>query len=114
MLAATDPAQPYGAALPWPEHPGGRPTRAVGAHVVIVDGRLAAYLDRSHGVLTFGAGDDDPHRWIEAVAEAQRRGRLGSLEWQTIDGAPAREAGVVDALRDAGFKDSYRGLVLRD
>ena len=45
VLAATDPAQPYGAALAWPDGPG-RPARAAGAHVVLVDGALAAYLER--------------------------------------------------------------------
>src|SRR6185312_10850255 len=53
LLAAADPAQPFGAVIPWPEHEHGRPTRTVGAHAVLVDGRLAAYVDRSHGVLTF-------------------------------------------------------------
>jgi hypothetical protein len=87
---------------------------------VLVDGRLAAYLDRSHGVLTFARGADEVSdsgeapRWLAAVVDAQRRGRLGSLEWQTIDGAPARESRFADMLRAAGFKDSYRGLVLRD
>jgi ATP-dependent Lhr-like helicase len=123
VLAAADPAQPFGAVVAWPEHAAARPTRAVGAHAVLRDGRLVAYLDRGHGVLTFAAAANDTAgetagssgdtAWIDAVLEAQRRGRLGSLEWQTIDGAPARESRHADALRAAGFKDSYRGLVLR-
>ncbi len=113
VLAAADPAQPFGAVLPWPEHAHGRPTRSVGAYAVLGDGLLRAYLDRSHGVLTF-PHDDHTDSWIEAVIDQQRRGRLGALEWQTIDGAPACESGLADALRAAGFKDSYRGLVLRE
>src|SRR5207244_2001915 len=48
VLAATDPAQPYGAAIPWPGEPGrsGRPARQAGAFVVLVDGELAAFLER--------------------------------------------------------------------
>ena len=59
LLAATDPAQPYGAALAWPDGPG-RPARQAGAFVVLVDGALAAFLERgARSLLTFGvdAGD---------------------------------------------------------
>src|SRR5262249_12238743 len=57
VLAATDPAQPYGAALSWPEH-GGRPSRAAGAYVVLVDGECALYLERGlRSMLTFTGVD---------------------------------------------------------
>ncbi len=115
VLAAADPAQPFGSVVPWPEHAAARPTRVVGAYAVVSDGRLVAYLDRGHGVLTFAADErDTPDVWIAALVGAQRSGRLGSsLELQTIDASPVRESPVAEQLRAAGFKDSYRGLVLR-
>src|SRR5471032_2361923 len=57
-LAATDPASPYGAALSWPVTEGHRPGRKAGALVVLVDGRLAVYIERGgKTVLTFTAND---------------------------------------------------------
>ena len=103
MLAATDPAQPYGAAIAWPEHRGGnRPTRAAGAHVVLVDGECVAYVERGgRSLLTF-AGDpdvDDPDAWVDALVEAHKEGRLGRLQIERIDDQPARTSPHAD--RDA-------------
>jgi ATP-dependent Lhr-like helicase len=114
VLAATDPAQPYGAALAWPESAGGgRPARVAGAFVVLVQGHAAAWLDRrGHHLVTFGAADGD-NRWIDAIVHLVKDGRLRSLELRRIDGAPAGESPYVGALRSAGFADGYRGLVLR-
>ena len=88
MLAATDPAQPYGGALPWPPS-GGRPARAAGSMVILVEGEAVAYLDRSgRSLVTFPkAADDD--RWVEALAGLVKDGRLRSLELQRIDGDPS-------------------------
>ena len=113
VLAATDPAQPYGAALGWPEHPGGsRPARAAGAHVVLVDGACVAYVERSgRTLLTFGTlprGDDA--EWAHALAEAHKEGRLGRLQFERIDDEPARTSPLAPALRAAGFADGYKGL----
>ena len=111
VLAATDPAQPYGAAIGWPDT-AGRPARAAGAHVVLVDGELAVYLERGgKSLLTFG--DADPHVWAGALVEAHKEGRVGRLQLERIDDAPARTAPSAQALRDAGFGDGYKGLTLR-
>ncbi|MGZ8734565.1 MAG: Lhr family helicase, partial [Acidimicrobiia bacterium] len=119
VLAATDPAQPYGAALPWPQVPGaGRPTRAAGAFVILVDGAPAAYLERGGRSLVLFASSDSSDGtgdiWIEPLATLVKDGRVAKLELQRIDGAPVRESPAADALRAAGFRDAYRGLVLRD
>jgi ATP-dependent Lhr-like helicase len=111
VLAATDPGQPYGAALSWPES-SGRPARAAGAYVVLVDGDLAVYVERGgKHLLTFGA---DPHVWSAALVEAHKEGRVGRLQLERIDDEPARTSPHADVLRDAGFADGYRGLTLRD
>jgi ATP-dependent Lhr-like helicase len=109
VLAATDPAQPYGASLPWPESDG-RPARAAGAHVVLIDGALAAYLERGgHSVTTFGVDG-----WAVALQELVTRGRYRSLEIRKVDGRPVREVeAAVHQLHDAGFVDGYKGLVYR-
>jgi ATP-dependent helicase Lhr and Lhr-like helicase len=116
VLAATDPAQPYGAAMSWPDTPG-RPARAAGAHVVLVDGALAVYLERGgKSLLTFGPGagvDTDARTWAEAIVEAHKEGRIGKLHIERIDDEPARTSAHAPALRDAGFADGYRGLTLR-
>ena len=116
VLAATDPAQAYGAALPWPdpvEAGSGRPARAAGAHVVLVAGEPAAYLERGgRSLVTFPAAGRFP-AWIDGLATIVKDGFVGKLELVRIDGRPARESAWAGPLRAAGFADSYRGLVLR-
>jgi ATP-dependent Lhr-like helicase len=109
VLAATDPAQPYGASLPWPEGER-RAARAAGAYVVLIDGELAAYLERgAHSVVTFGADG-----WADALRDLVDRGNKRSLEIRKVNGQPAREVQVaVEALRAVGFVDGYKGLVYR-
>jgi len=116
VFAATDPAQPYGAALSWPEHSGAtRPTRVAGAHVVVVDGGCVAYLERGgRTLLTFNAASniDDPNMWVNALVEAHKEGRLGRLQIERIDDEPARTSRYAPLLRAAGFADGYKGLTL--
>jgi ATP-dependent Lhr-like helicase len=108
-LAATDPAQPYGAALAWPDSEG-RPARAAGAYVILVDGVCAAYLERgARSLITFS--DDDT--WVEGLVSLAKDGRVGKLTLHRINGAPAAESNQAAALRASGFVDTYRGLTLR-
>jgi len=110
VLAAADPAQPYGAALAWPEC-AGRPSRSAGAYVVLVGGVPAAFLERgARSLLTF---DVDPEAWVDGLASIAKDGRVRRIELSRIDGAPVAESQAADALRAAGFTDGYRGLVLR-
>jgi ATP-dependent Lhr-like helicase len=110
VLAAADPAQPYGAALPWPERPG-RPARAAGAYVVLADGALAAYLERgARSLLTFGV---DAAAWADALASLVKDGRLRRIELVRIDGEPSVASPAAERLRAVGFVDGYRGLTLR-
>jgi ATP-dependent Lhr-like helicase len=113
VLAATDPAQPFGASLPWPDHAeGGRPARMAGAHVVLINGELAVYIERGgHSLVTFG-----PDGWAPALRDLVDRGRYRSLEIRKVDGLPVRDDAVraiADELRAAGFAEGYRGLVYR-
>ena len=114
-LAAADPAQPYGGALPWPqraEESSGRPSRTAGAFVVLLDGELAAFLERgARTLLTFEAGADGA--WIDALASLVKDGRLRRIELSRINGRPSADSELADTLRTAGFVDGYRGLVLR-
>jgi ATP-dependent Lhr-like helicase len=110
VLAATDPAQPYGAALPWPETQG-RPARTTGAFVVIVDGRPGVFLERGgRSISTF---DVEPSQWIDGLASIVKDGKLRRVEIQRVDGVPVFDSSLVDKLREAGFVDGYRGLALR-
>ena len=110
VLATADPAQPYGATLPWPDA-AGRPARAAGAYVVLTDGALAAYLERgARSLVTFGV---EPGRWVDALASLVKDGRLRKIELHRIDGDPATETPTATELREVGFVDGYRGLVLR-
>ena len=110
VLAAADPAQPYGASLPWPANEG-RPARQAGAYVVLADGAPAAYLERgARTLVTFGA---DPSRWVDALASLVKDGRLKRIQLSRIDGREASEHPAAADLRTAGFVDGYRGLTLR-
>ncbi|HVM12242.1 MAG TPA: DEAD/DEAH box helicase [Actinomycetota bacterium] len=111
-LAATDPAQPYGAALPWPDAEG-RPARTAGAYVVLVDGAATAYLERgARSLLTFPAASERDG-WADGLASLVKDGRLARIELRRIDGGPADASPVAERLRSAGFSDGYRGLTLR-
>ena len=116
VLTATDPAQPYGAALPWPDT-NGRPARTGGALVVLREGVLLAWYDRrSSHLVTFPATLDDGS-WAEALADQVRAGRLRKVELRKVDGDPltTSPAGseVTAAAKAAGFSDGYRGLVFQ-
>lgn len=114
-LAATDPANPFGAALPWPdrETEGHRPARKAGSLVVIHDGRAVLYLERGgKSALTF---TDDPQALAAAAAslvETIRRGRLGRITVQTADGEPVAGTPLGAALAEAGFEAHLKGLRL--
>ncbi len=114
VVAATDPAQPYGAALSWPERTGtsARASRSAGAYVVLVDGECAAYLERGgKALVTFDTSTID--LWAEALVEAHKQGRLSRVQIERIDDEPARTSPHAAALRAAGFADGYKGLTLR-
>ena len=112
-LAAADPAQPYGAALGWPETTG-RPSRSAGAYVVLVDGEPAVFCERgAKSLVTFPRTLDLDH-WPEALQALAKDGRVRSLEIARVDGDPVGEAPEVAArLKDAGFTDGYKGLTFR-
>jgi len=114
-LSAVDPAQPYGAALPWPRLSEGRgPSRTVGAWVVLVDGLLRAFLERGGRrlIVLDDPGDPavPPARWAEAIVDLVGTGRMGRLRLETIDGQPWASSPWAPALRSAGFVDGYAGL----
>jgi ATP-dependent Lhr-like helicase len=112
ILAATDPAQPYGAALDWPESPG-RPSRTAGAVVILRSGVPLAWFDRrSSHLVTFPASVDGG--WADSLATLVKDGRQRSIEVRKANGAPIDRKGPESiALLAAGFVDGYRGFVLR-
>ena len=114
VLAATDPAQPFGAALAWPES-SGRPARVAGAYVVLVGGELVAFLERGgHTLTTFPpAHDGRLAHWPEGLTELVKNGKTRKLEVTKIDGGPPGDSPVAEHLRRAGFVDGYKGLIFR-
>ncbi|HEX5295874.1 MAG TPA: DEAD/DEAH box helicase, partial [Streptosporangiaceae bacterium] len=120
VLAAADPAQPYGAALPWPERPGEaasshRPGRKAGALTVLADGALVLYVER--GGRTLLSWTDEQERLAAstvALAAAVRDGALGRLTVEKADGERAGgDSPLTQALEAAGFRPTPRGLRLR-
>ncbi|MFW2335867.1 Lhr family helicase, partial [Ilumatobacter sp.] len=111
VLAATDPAQPYGAALAWPDT-SGRPARSANALVVLRQGTPLVWFERrSHHLVMFPGGEADP-AWADALAALVSTGRERSVEVRKVDGGAVGDE-VASALRAAGFVDGYRGLVIR-
>jgi ATP-dependent Lhr-like helicase len=119
VLAAADPANAYGAALPWPprpdETPGGhRPGRKAGALVVTVAGRLVLYVER--GGKTLLSWTSEPALLgpaAAALAGAVRAGALGKLTVERADGGGVYDSPLAKALESAGFRPTPRGLRLR-
>jgi len=123
-LAATDPANPFGAALPWPPSTGAtadaaghRPGRKAGSLVVLVDGELTLYVER--GGRTLLTWSDDPDLLTPAtaaLADAARRGSLGRMTVEKADGEQLLGGGATplrQALQAAGFVSTPKGLRLR-
>ena len=123
VLAASDPANPYGAALPWPTEAetGHRPGRKAGALVVLVDGELTWFLERGGRSLLSFTTDAEAHAAAGvALVELVGSGRLQSLLVERINGVPVLDPGagpdhaaVHDALTGSGFSRTPRGLRLR-
>ena len=119
VLAAADPANAYGAALPWParpdETPGGhRPGRKAGALVVLADGELVLYVERGGKTLLSWTSDPallDPAAAV--LAAAVREGALGRLTVERADGGGVYDSPLARALEQAGFRPTPRGLRLR-
>ena len=123
VLAATDPANPFGAALPWPERvvdagdgdgTGHRPGRKAGALTVLVDGELAIYVERGgRTLLSFVDDQDALAAAAKALAEAVHAGALGAMSVERADGEAIHSSPLRDALAAAGFRATPRGLRLR-
>ncbi|MGA5758322.1 ATP-dependent helicase [Nonomuraea bangladeshensis] len=116
VLAAADPANPYGAALSWPQRPGDaghKPGRKAGALVVLVDGHLVLYVERGGKTLLSFADDERLQPAVDALALAVRDGALGKLTVERADGASIGESPLAAALEAAGFHPTPRGLRLR-
>jgi ATP-dependent Lhr-like helicase len=133
VICAADPAQPYGAALPWPkrEEIAARPARAArvaGAHVVLVQDEPVLYVERGgRGLVTLAEAsrrtaasvrtqpgrEPSPLREaLEALADAVRAGRVPKLALERIDGQPAISSELVGVLVELGFQSGPRRLTL--
>ena len=114
LLAATDPANPYGASLPWPKlESGRRPSRTAGAHLLTRDGEPVVYVERGGKGLR-RLGDLDTAEMgdaMVALAEAVEAGRLPKLAVERIDGEPVIGSGFEEVLVTAGFSRGPRRMV---
>ncbi|HTB71465.1 MAG TPA: DEAD/DEAH box helicase [Solirubrobacteraceae bacterium] len=128
VIAAADPAQPYGAALAWPKRDAQarRPARVAGAYVVLVDDAPLLYIERGgRGLLTLAAGRGEATgdrgadgetaalaAALRALADAVRGGRVPKLALERIDGEPAIASSLADELLELGFHAGPRRLTL--
>ncbi len=113
VLAATDPAQPYGAALKWPDTPR-RPQRVAGAYVVLAGAEPVLFVERGGKGLQVLVEADDPRidPSLAALAEAVQRGRIKRLALEKIDGEPVVGSAYEERLIDLGFRAGPRKLTL--
>lgn len=115
-LAATDPANPYGAALAWPKRDdvSHRPGRKAGGLVVLVDGALVLYLERGGRTVISFTDDVDVLRAAAAdLAATARARRLDTLTVEKINGEGVYGTDLAVALQEAGFVATPRGYTLR-
>jgi ATP-dependent Lhr-like helicase len=115
VLAAADPAQPYGAALPWPKEAGGRAARVAGAQVVLLGGEPALFVERGgKSVVSLREPDE---AWLRpalaALVERVKTGRGKRLAVERFNGEPVGETDLMPLLLEAGFLAGPRRAVLR-
>jgi ATP-dependent Lhr-like helicase len=125
QLAATDPANPYGALLRWPAPPdeGSSLTRSVGARVVLCDGALVAYLRRGNPNLQTFLPEEEPQRSQVARSLAEflvSRGQdhenahgRGGMLITSVNGMAVAEHWMARLLLDAGFTAGAMGFNVR-
>jgi ATP-dependent Lhr-like helicase len=115
VLAAADPAQPYGAAIPWPRRSGARAARVAGAWVVLLGGEAVLFVERG-GRSLVPLRDPDPE-WLRPALAALvvhvRGGGAKRLAVERFDGAPVVESEAMSLLVEAGFLAGPRRAVLR-
>ena len=115
VLAAADPAQPYGAALPWPKRAEGRAARVAGAYVVLLGGEPALFVERGGRSLVPLREPDE--EWLRVALTALvahvRGGGAKRLAVERFDGQPVGETEIVDLLMEAGFVIGPRRAVFR-
>jgi ATP-dependent Lhr-like helicase len=115
VLAAADPAQPYGAALPWPKRAGARAARVAGAHVVLLGGEAVLFVERGGRSLVPLREPDES--WLRqalvALVGHVKRGGVKRLAVERFDGRPVGETEVMPLLLEAGFLAGPRRAVLR-
>jgi ATP-dependent Lhr-like helicase len=110
FLAATDPANPFGATLDWPKDVDGRIGRIAGAYVGIVNNRLAAFLD-GRRLTTFDVDDESVYPLAASITGVAGRHRRFSIE--VVDGQPVGQTAWAAVLGEHGFAPAVRGITLR-
>jgi ATP-dependent Lhr-like helicase len=115
VLAAADPAQPYGAALPWPKRAGARAARIAGAHVVLLGGEPGLFVERGgRSLVPLREPEED---WLRealaALVDHVRRGGAKRLAVERFDGQPVGDSEIMPLLLEAGFVAGPRRAVLR-
>jgi ATP-dependent Lhr-like helicase len=113
VLAATDPANPYGASLPWPKLEGGRrPGRTPGSFLLLRDGEAEVFIERGgRGLLRLHEmGEDELGAAMQALADAVTAGHLPKLAIEKLDGEAVIGSGHEEALIGAGFSRGPRKL----
>ena len=116
VLAATDPAQPYGAALAWPRRDAEprRPARTPGATVVLAGSDPVLYLERGGKALQTLVDAADPRipAALQALADHARAGRIKRIALEKVDGEPVMGTPWEAALGEVGFRGGPRRLTL--
>ena len=115
VLAAADPAQPYGAALPWPKRSGARAARVAGAHVVLIGGEAALFVER--GGRTLVPLREPEEQWLREaltalVGQAKTAG-IKRLAVERFDSEPVGDSEIMPLLVEAGFVAGPRRATLR-
>jgi ATP-dependent Lhr-like helicase len=111
VIASNDPANPFGASIPWPEAPR-KLARAAGTWVVLVSGRLALYVERGgRGIVVVEPDLLEPG--VEALASLVRDRRVKRLAIERVDGEPVAGTEAERLLVAHGFLQAPRRVVLR-